>query len=99
MNATTLGLHPGEELAGLPLSPHQLVADFVYGDTALAREARSAGARLVTGEVILARQGALAFTLWTGLAAPEELMLAALRAPPPATSLEPIHDPPLPHRW
>ena len=42
--------------------------------------ARAAGARLVTGEEILVRQGALAFTLWTGRPAPEAAMAAALRA-------------------
>jgi shikimate dehydrogenase len=61
-----------------------VVADFVYGDTDLARAARAAGARLVTGEQILVRQGALAFTLWTGRPAPEAVMAAAIaRAPGP----------------
>jgi shikimate dehydrogenase len=56
--------------------------DWVYGDTAFARAARAAGARLVTGEQLLVRQGALAFTLWTGRAAPEAAMAAAVaRAP------------------
>jgi shikimate dehydrogenase len=56
----------------------QIVVDFVYGETDLARRARAAGARLVTGEQLLVRQGALAFTLWTGRPAPEAVMSAAV---------------------
>jgi shikimate dehydrogenase len=52
--------------------------DFVYGETDFARAARDAGARLVSGEAILVRQGALAFTLWTGRPAPEAVMAAAV---------------------
>ncbi len=43
-----------------------------------ARAARAARARLVTGEQLLVRQGALAFNLWTGRAAPEAVMAAAV---------------------
>ncbi|HET8538314.1 MAG TPA: shikimate dehydrogenase (NADP+), partial [Anaeromyxobacter sp.] len=83
VNATSVGL-PGHGGA-LPLRPRrgQVVADLVYGDTELARAARAAGARLVTGEQLLVRQGALAFTLWTGRAAPEAAMSAALAQPSP----------------
>jgi shikimate dehydrogenase len=82
VNATSVGLsgHSG----ALPIRPRpgQVVVDWVYGDTAFARAARDAGARLVTGEQLLVRQGALAFTLWTGRPAPEATMAAALaRAP------------------
>jgi shikimate dehydrogenase len=79
VNATSAGLAgKAGELPALPWRREQVAADFVYGDTAFARAARSAGARLVTGEQILARQGALAFTLWTGRPAPEAVMVAAL---------------------
>jgi shikimate dehydrogenase len=54
--------------------------DMVYGDTAFCREAAAAGARVVRGEELLVRQGALAFTLWTGRPAPEAVMVAALQA-------------------
>jgi selenocysteine lyase/cysteine desulfurase len=51
-------------------------------DVALAvRAARAAGARLVTGEQLLVRQGALAFTLWTGRPAPEAEMAASIARP------------------
>jgi shikimate dehydrogenase len=74
---------PGQPLPAahsLAIAPRrgQIVVDFVYGDTDLARRARAAGARLVTGEQLLVRQGALAFTLWTGRPAPEAVMASAV---------------------
>ncbi len=86
VNGTSVGLsgHPAA-LPALPLRRGQVVMDFVYGDTALARSARAAGARLVTGEQLLVRQGALAFTLWTGRAAPEAAMAAAVARAPGST--------------
>ncbi|HEX9051086.1 MAG TPA: hypothetical protein VF841_11195, partial [Anaeromyxobacter sp.] len=93
VNATPVGLAGhGGTLPGLRLRRGQIAADFVYGDTAFARAAREAGARLVTGEQILVRQGALAFTLWTGRPAPEAEMAAAVAraaAPHPPTSPAP----------
>jgi shikimate dehydrogenase len=82
VNATTIGL-PGHEAEGaMPafrFRPGMVAVDFVYGDTAFARAASRAGAQVVTGEQILVRQGALGFALWTGQAAPEAAMTAALR--------------------
>jgi shikimate dehydrogenase len=82
VNATTIGL-PGHEAEGaMPVfrfRPGMVAVDFVYGDTAFARAAAGAGAQVVTGEQILVRQGALGFALWTGRAAPEAAMTAALR--------------------
>ena len=79
VNATSAGLagKPGE-LPPLRFRRGQAAADFVYGDTAFAREAARAGARLISGERILVRQGALAFHIWTGRAPPEDVMAAAL---------------------
>lgn len=79
VNGTSVGLagHPAV-LPGVRLRAGQVAVDFVYGDTAFARDARAAGARLVTGEQLLVRQGALAFTLWTGRPAPEAVMAAAV---------------------
>jgi shikimate dehydrogenase len=79
VNGTSVGLagHPAS-LPGLRLRAGQVAVDFVYGDTAFARAARASGARLVTGEQLLVRQGALAFTLWTGRPAPEAVMAAAV---------------------
>jgi shikimate dehydrogenase len=87
VNATSIGL-PGRqpaEIPGLSLRREQVALDFVYGDTAFVREARAAGARVVTGEQILVRQGALAFTLWTGRPAPEAVMTAAVHRAPEKT--------------
>jgi shikimate dehydrogenase len=84
VNATSIGLAGhGFAAAVLPREAFragQVALDYVYGDTAFARDAREAGAVLVAGEQILVRQGALAFTLWTGRPAPEAAMVAALRA-------------------
>ena len=84
VNGTSVGLagHP-PVLPGVAPRKGQIVVDFVYGDTDLARRARAAGARLVTGEQLLVRQGALAFTLWTGRSAPEAVMAAAVEPHPP----------------
>lgn len=80
VNATTIGLagRGAAELPPLALARGIVVVDYVYGDTALVRAAREAGARVVTGEELLVRQGALAFSLWTGQPAPEAVMTAAV---------------------
>jgi shikimate dehydrogenase len=84
VNATSIGLGgKSEGLPALRFRAGQIAVDFVYGDTAFARAARAGGAALVTGEQILVRQGALAFTLWTGKPAPEAAMAAALRPETP----------------
>jgi shikimate dehydrogenase len=78
VNATTVGLSGKGELPPLAWRSGQVALDFVYGDTGFARSARAAGARLVTGEQVLVRQGALAFKIWFGRSAPEEVMSRAL---------------------
>ncbi len=79
VNATTVGLsnHQGE-LPALAWRTGQVALDFVYGDTFFARAARGNGARLVTGEQVLVRQGALAFRIWLGRSAPEDVMARAI---------------------
>jgi len=82
VNGTSVGLHGHEpRFPDLHFRPGQLAVDFVYGETAFVASALQAGARLVRGEAILVRQGALAFHLWTGQAAPEAEMAAAVAAP------------------
>jgi len=80
LNGTSVGL-PGHEprLPGVAFRAGQVALDMVYGDTAFTREAQAAGARVVRGEEMLVRQGAHAFTIWTGLPAPEAVMVAALQ--------------------
>jgi shikimate dehydrogenase len=77
VNCTPLGLHDPDELA-LDPEGYELVVDFVYreGGTALTR---AAGGRVVDGLELLVRQGALAFTKWTGLEAPLGVMHAAVQ--------------------
>jgi shikimate dehydrogenase len=90
VNGTSVGLAgAAPAFPGVSPRPGQIVVDFVYGDTDLARRARAAGARLVTGEQLLVRQGALAFTLWTGRPAPEAIMAAAVAAAPPTATPPP----------
>jgi shikimate dehydrogenase len=62
------------------LMPGQTLVDLPYPQTATARAAESAGAAVVDGLEVLAAQGAAAFTLWTGVPAPLDLMLTAVRS-------------------
>ncbi len=80
VNATSVGLRPGESLGIQPGRQH-LVYDTIYNppQTELLRVARAAGARTANGLGMLLHQGARAFELWTGRAAPVEVMRAALR--------------------
>jgi shikimate dehydrogenase len=61
----------------------QIVVDLPYrGDgrpTALAAAAQKIGCRVIDGLDVLVRQGAASFELWTGVAAPVEVMEAAVR--------------------
>ena len=68
-----------------PVAPHrgQQVVDLAYRPdgrpTALVAAARAAGCAIVVdGLEILVRQGAAAFELWTGVAAPVDVMRAAV---------------------
>jgi shikimate dehydrogenase len=86
VNCTPVGMrHSGSE-GQLPLDTEMLpsgalVFDLVYNPpvTPLLAAARSRGARVVGGLSMLVYQAAASFKLWTGLAAPEDLMLAAAR--------------------
>ena len=87
VNATPRGMD-GE---GLPfpasaLHPGLFVADSVYHpvETPLLRAARDAGARGVNGLGMLVHQAAIAFTTWTGQAAPIDVMRRAAEVTPPA---------------
>ena len=77
VNATSVGLH-GDE-SPIPtelLPPDLLVMDLIYNPprSRLLREAAAAGCQVMNGELMLLHQGAAAFTLWTGQAAPIGLM-------------------------
>jgi shikimate dehydrogenase len=94
VNCTSVGLeHSSTPFKDLPLQADGLaeyatVVDLVYraGGTALIAEAQQRGIATVDGLEILACQGALSFTLWTGLAAPLDTMRAAARGCQPETN-------------
>jgi shikimate 5-dehydrogenase len=65
--AVVAELHAGQTLVDLP-----------YPETATAGAARRVGARVVPGLEVLLAQGAAAFELWTGLAAPIDAMRDAI---------------------
>jgi shikimate dehydrogenase len=79
VNATSIGLTSDVSPIGAEiLPPDMLVLDLIYARTRLLREAEAAGCTIADGELMLLHQGAAAFTLWTGIAAPVELMQRAL---------------------
>jgi shikimate dehydrogenase len=84
VNATSIGLTRDESpIPADVIPPEMLVLDLIYSRTRLLRDAASAGATTMDGELMLLHQGAAAFTLWTGQPAPLELMqekLAEARA-------------------
>jgi shikimate dehydrogenase len=65
------------------LQPGQVLIDLAYfpdgRDTAHAAAARAHGCRVIDGLEVLARQGAASFERWTGIAAPLDIMRAAIR--------------------
>jgi shikimate dehydrogenase len=84
VNTTSVGMspHPDETPLQFPMGerPPQWVYDLVYRpqETRFLREARAAGARTIGGLEMLVYQGAEAFTLWTGRAAPVDVMRSAI---------------------
>lgn len=75
----------GSDLKHLPVPSDgldaEVVVDLVYGnsDTELAEAARAAGAAVVDGFDVLARQGAASLRSWTGMEPPLDVMLRAAR--------------------
>ena len=84
-SAGMTGADPGEEVARavrFELAPNALALDVIYEprETPFLALARHAGLRTKNGLGMLARQGALAFELWLGVAAPLDVMRASLDA-------------------
>jgi shikimate dehydrogenase len=87
VNCTSVGMHGGGAEAALPcdLSTARraaLAVDIVYvpEETAFLAAAKTRGMATLGGLPMLIYQGALAFQLWTGVAAPTDVMFAAARA-------------------
>ena len=84
VNATPIGMdgEPPPFDTAL-LHDGQFVFDTVYPvETPLLREARARGVRAADGLGMLVHQGALSFSLWTGVEPPLEVMRAAASARP-----------------
>lgn len=88
INCTSLGM-AGSEFQGqsplprgISLKPGALVVDVVANPvwTPLLLQAREQGCATLGGLAMLVYQGALAFSLWTGLPAPVEIMMREARA-------------------
>lgn len=86
LNATSLGLAAGDALPWneneFPLRCARSAYDMIYrpAETPFLQAARTAGCRTANGLGMLLHQGAAAFTLWTGCAAPVDVMRRALEA-------------------
>jgi shikimate dehydrogenase len=79
INATSVGMAPDAARSPVPaelLCENQTVFDIVYSpiETRLLRESGERGAAAIDGLQMLVWQGALAFQLWTGQAAPVDVM-------------------------
>ncbi|MDD4179542.1 MAG: shikimate dehydrogenase [Candidatus Margulisbacteria bacterium] len=85
INTTPLGMHPKIGESPLPkkvkLNKKTLVYDLVYNpsETKLLKTAKAAGCKVVSGLGMLVRQGALAFTVFTGEEPPIETMWQAAK--------------------
>ncbi len=84
VNATSVGLNPGETLPLPPdaLTPQLAVYDTIYrpAETQLVQQANAAGSKVANGLSMLLHQGAKSFELWTKRKAPLAVMRRALRA-------------------
>lgn len=85
IQATSVGLKPDDPppFSTELLPPETAVFDMIYRPTPLLHAAAARGCRTAGGAAMLLHQGARSFTLWTGRAAPVDVMrrtlLAALR--------------------
>ncbi len=82
VNATSVGMHPNINqslVAPQWLRPNLTVMDIVYNpvETKLAKDARAAGTKVISGVEMLIYQGAASFEIWTGCSAPIEVMRKA----------------------
>jgi shikimate dehydrogenase len=89
VNTTPVGMFPNIDDSPLPdefsLPPTTFVYDLVYNprETKLVKTARAQGLPATTGLGMLIEQAALAFTLWTGLTPPRDVLFESVRATRP----------------
>ncbi|MFC1486455.1 shikimate dehydrogenase [Thermoproteota archaeon] len=79
INATSVGMHPNVDISPVPSSLLRCdlcVMDIIYSplETRLVLDAKSLGAKVVSGLEMLIYQGAVAFEIWTNCSAPIEVM-------------------------
>ncbi|HIR93927.1 MAG TPA: shikimate dehydrogenase [Candidatus Egerieimonas intestinavium] len=85
INATCIGLYPDvnskPDVDYNTVTPSMVVSDVVFNDpnTLFLQEAKKRGAHTINGLGMLVNQGALNFTLWTGVEAPVEVMVDTLK--------------------
>lgn len=85
VNATSAGMYPKIDnspwIEAVPFPKNATVYDMVYtpARTKLMQQAEKYGGRAIGGLGMLARQGAVAFEIWTGVESPIEVMLDTLR--------------------
>jgi len=82
INATSIGMKPNDNQTPIQpelLKPDLAVMDIVYNpiETKLAKDAKSAGAKVISGVEMLIYQGAASFEIWTACKAPVEVMRKA----------------------
>jgi shikimate dehydrogenase len=85
VNATSIGLFPDIEaepdIAYGDIGSDMIVCDVIPNPpaTAFLKESKSRGAKTLDGLGMLVYQGAIGFTMWTGLEAPVDAMYQALK--------------------
>ena len=85
VNGTSIGcilMNSRPEIDYGSITPRMVVSDVVFNDpnTLFLQGAAARGAKTINGLGMLANQGAVNFTLWTGAEAPLELMEQTLKA-------------------
>lgn len=78
VNCTSVGMHPHVDQSPLPAIPPavRVVFDTIYNpvETRLLRQARAAGCTCISGLEMFVNQGVAQFEIWTGRAAPRDVM-------------------------
>jgi shikimate dehydrogenase len=83
VNATSVGMHPNVNQSLVDstwLRPDLCVMDIIYNplETKLAKDAKSVGAKVISGIEMLVYQGAASFEIWTNHQAPVKAMKEAI---------------------